>query len=78
MYLAGVRCPILFLNGSNDFAYPLDSYQASYQLVDPRLRNVERDGIDRELFKVVYQDAICQLQVFGQNDPISAGGVACE
>ena len=40
MYLAGVRCPILFLNGSNDFAYPLDSYQASYQLVDPRLRNV--------------------------------------
>ena len=32
-YLPGVRCPILFLNGSNDFAYPLDSYQLSYQLV---------------------------------------------
>jgi dienelactone hydrolase len=29
-YLAGVQCPILFLNGSNDFAYPLDSYQKSY------------------------------------------------
>lgn len=32
-YLAGVRCPILFMNGTNDFAYPLDSYQKSYRLV---------------------------------------------
>ncbi len=32
-YLPGVRCPILFLNGTNDFAYPLDSYQKSYRLV---------------------------------------------
>lgn len=32
-YLGGVDCPILFLNGSNDFAYPLDSYQKSYALV---------------------------------------------
>jgi hypothetical protein len=46
--------------------------------LDPRLRNVERDGIDRELFKVVYQDSICQLLVFGDNVPLSAGGVACE
>jgi len=37
-YLANADCPILFLNGSNDFAYPLDSYQESYQLVSPRLR----------------------------------------
>ena len=32
-YLPGVRCPILFLNGSNDFAYPLDSYRKSYASV---------------------------------------------
>ena len=32
-YLDGVNCPILFLNGSNDFAYPMDSYQKSYRLV---------------------------------------------
>jgi dienelactone hydrolase len=32
-YLGGVNCPMLFLNGSNDFAYPLDSYQKSYELV---------------------------------------------
>jgi len=33
-YLSGVNCPILFLNGSNDFAYPLDSYQKSYAQVE--------------------------------------------
>jgi dienelactone hydrolase len=32
-YLPGVTCPILFVNGTNDFAYPLGSYQKSYQLV---------------------------------------------
>jgi dienelactone hydrolase len=39
-YLAKVRCPILFLNGTNDFAYPLDSYRKSYRLVQPSLRTV--------------------------------------
>jgi len=39
-YLGGVDCPILFLNGSNDFAYPMDSYRKSYELVRPRLRTV--------------------------------------
>lgn len=32
-YLAGVKCPILFLNGTNDFAYPMDSYQKCFDLV---------------------------------------------
>jgi dienelactone hydrolase len=32
-YLPGVSCPILFVNGTNDFAYPLDSYQKLYRLV---------------------------------------------
>lgn len=39
-YLASVSCPILFLNGSNDFAYPMDSYKKCYQLVAERLRKV--------------------------------------
>jgi dienelactone hydrolase len=38
-YLPGVKCPVLFLNGTNDFAYPLDSYQKSYRLV-PTARTV--------------------------------------
>jgi dienelactone hydrolase len=32
-YLGGVKCPILFLNGTNDFAYPMDSYRKCYELV---------------------------------------------
>ncbi len=31
-YLDGATCPMLFVNGTNDFAYPLDSYQKSYRL----------------------------------------------
>jgi dienelactone hydrolase len=33
VYLPGVKCPILFLNGTNDFAYPLDSYRKCYDVV---------------------------------------------
>jgi len=32
-YLPGVRCPILFVNGTNDGAYYLGSYRKSYRLV---------------------------------------------
>jgi cephalosporin-C deacetylase-like acetyl esterase len=32
-YLPSVRMPILFVNGTNDFAYPLDSYMKSYDAV---------------------------------------------
>jgi len=39
-YLGGVRCPILFLNGTTDFAYPLDSYQKSYRLVPAAFRHL--------------------------------------
>ena len=39
-YLGAVECPTLFVNGTNDFAYPLDSYQKSYRLVDKKLRHL--------------------------------------
>lgn len=32
-YLGKVQCPMLFLDGTNDFAYPMDSLQKSYNLV---------------------------------------------
>lgn len=32
-YLPAVTMPILFVNGTNDFAYPLDSYQQSFDAV---------------------------------------------
>lgn len=39
-HLARTRCPILFLNGTNDFAYPLDSYRKTIEQVDPALATV--------------------------------------
>ncbi len=33
VYLPGVKCPIFFLNGTNDFAYPLDSTKKCFGLV---------------------------------------------
>lgn len=39
-WLAGARCPMLFLNGTHDFAYPPDSYRRSFSLVAPDLRTV--------------------------------------
>jgi dienelactone hydrolase len=35
-YLGQAKMPMLFVNGTNDFAYPLDSYQKSYRLVKYR------------------------------------------
>lgn len=32
-YLGRCTTPVLFVNGTNDFAYPLDSYRKSYRLV---------------------------------------------
>lgn len=32
-YLPNATLPMLFLNGTNDFAYPMDSYQKCYELV---------------------------------------------
>ncbi|MSU35761.1 MAG: alpha/beta fold hydrolase [Pedosphaera sp.] len=39
-YVGGVRYPILFVNGTTDFAYPMDSYQKTYRLVPVTWRHV--------------------------------------
>jgi serine/threonine-protein kinase len=39
--------------------------------LDPRLRNVENEGIDRELFEQVYVDSLCILQVASDNRPLN-------
>ncbi len=33
MYVGSAAMPVLFMNGTNDFAYPLDSYAKTYGLV---------------------------------------------
>ena len=35
-YAGRAKMPVLFVNGTNDFAYPLDSYQKTYRLVKNR------------------------------------------
>jgi len=36
MYVGSAAMPVLFMNGTNDFAYPLDSYAKTYSLVSRR------------------------------------------
>jgi len=36
MYVGSAAMPVLFINGTNDFAYPLDSYAKTYSLVKDR------------------------------------------
>ncbi len=45
-YVGGARCPILFVNGTTDFAYPMDSYQKTYRLVPEKWRHVSM-AVDR-------------------------------
>ena len=45
-YLGLASMPLLFVNGTNDFAYPLDSYQRSYRLVKNRDKALELVGLE--------------------------------
>lgn len=36
-HVGRTTCPIMFLNGTNDFAYPLDSYRKTIEQVAPKL-----------------------------------------
>ena len=35
-HVGGAKMPVLMVNGTNDFAYPLDSYQKTYRLIQNR------------------------------------------
>ncbi len=39
-YVGDVRYPILFVNGTTDFAYPMDSYRKTYRLVPGKWQHV--------------------------------------
>jgi len=39
-YLPACRVPIFFVNGTNDFAYPLDSFMKSYEDVEHAAKNI--------------------------------------
>jgi dienelactone hydrolase len=42
-YVGQAQMPVLFVNGTNDFAYPLDSYQKTYERVKNRTLCVTRE-----------------------------------
>jgi dienelactone hydrolase len=44
-YLKQAKMPFLWVNGTNDFAYPLDSYQKSYRLPSPERTLAIRVGM---------------------------------
>ena len=45
--VGATQCPILFLNGTHDFAYPPDSYRKTFNLVQPARRTVSvREDLD--------------------------------
>jgi len=73
-YLGGVKCPILFLNGTNDFAYPLDSYQKSYSLVtSPRTLSVRVRLPHGHLWKFEEVDTFID-SVLKKGDPLPVVG----
>jgi dienelactone hydrolase len=73
-YLNNVKCPILFLNGTNDFAYPLDSYRKSYQLVKgPRTLSVQVRLPHGHIWTFGEVDAFIDSQL-RKGDPLPAVG----
>jgi serine/threonine-protein kinase len=69
--------PVVLNRAAGDLLVPSKLLKDNLARLDPRMRNVEKDGIDRELFDVVYADSICQLQVSSDNTPLNVGGAPC-
>jgi len=42
-FVGQAKMPVLFVNGTNDFAYPLDSYQLTYRLVGNRTLAITKE-----------------------------------
>lgn len=55
---------------AGDLGVPVTLLEREMSRLDPRLRNVLRQGIDRELFDVLYFDSLCTLQVSARNRPV--------
>lgn len=56
---------------AGDLGVPAALLESEMSRLDPRLRNVLREGIDRELFEVVFLDSLCRLQVAAENRPLN-------
>jgi mono/diheme cytochrome c family protein len=69
LYLNFVAGQVQTERAAGDLGVPLALLEREMSRLDPRLRNVVNEGVDRELFEVVYQDTLCILQAPAQNRP---------
>jgi len=71
LYLDFVAGQVLTPRAAGDLGVTPEFLANNLNRLDPRMRNVENQGIDRELFEQVYVDSLCILQVASQNRPLN-------
>lgn len=54
---------------AGDLGVPIALLEREMSKLDPRLRALLQEGVDRELFEIVYQDTLCILQAPQKNRP---------
>jgi len=71
LFLDFVAGQVQTARAAGDLGVSPDFLKANLNRLDPRLGNVENEGIDRELFEQVYVDSLCILQVASDNQPLN-------
>jgi hypothetical protein len=69
LYLEFVAKQVQKERAAGDLGVPVSLLEREMSRLDPRLRNVLNEGIDREQFEVVFQGSLCALQVTTRNTP---------
>lgn len=85
-YLPGCRTPILFVNGTNDFAYRTDCFQRSYQLVaGPRtvcvtigMKHSHPDGWAPKEIGIFVDSLLCEGKPLARFEGVSRQGRTVE
>ena len=80
VWLPGVRCPVLFVNGTKDFAYPADSHQRSSLLVDPSLcwRSVRVDMPHGHIWTFGEVDSFIDWALKSRPKPVKLGAASMD
>lgn len=71
LFLDFVAGQVLTPRAAGDLGVTPELLASNLNRLDPRMRNVENQGIDRELFEQVYVDSLCILQVSSENRPLN-------
>jgi serine/threonine-protein kinase len=71
LFLDFVAGQVQTSRAAGDLGVTPDFLANNLNRLDPRMRNVENEGIDREAFEQVYVDSLCILQVSSENRPLN-------